>query len=56
MAWPINVATNAPTTPRIVVRMNPDGLLCPGERSRAIMPATKPIKMIQMMLIGSAPL
>jgi hypothetical protein len=32
--------------------MNPDGLLGPGESSRAIMPAMKPIKMIQTMLIG----
>src|SRR5690349_13942007 len=47
MAWPTQVARNAPTMPRIVVRMKPLGLFGPGDRKRAMMPATKPTMMIQ---------
>jgi hypothetical protein len=35
--------------PITVVRMKPLGLLGPGESNRAMMPATKPTMMIQMM-------
>jgi hypothetical protein len=35
--------------------MNPLGLFGPGERMRAIMPATKPTKMIQMMPLMAVP-
>ena len=35
--------------PSTVVKMKPLGLLGPGESSRAMMPATKPTMMIQMM-------
>src|SRR6185437_10997284 len=48
MAWPIRVARNAPTMPSTVVRMKPLGLFGPGERKRAMMPATKPTMMIQI--------
>src|ERR1700739_537737 len=48
MAWPIKVARNAPTMPRMVVRMKPLGLFGPGDRKRAMMPATKPTMMIQI--------
>src|SRR5262245_443754 len=47
MVWPIQVAKNAPAMPRAVVRMNPAGLLGPGEIIRAMIPATKPTNMIQ---------
>ena len=46
-AWPIHVATNAPTTPRIVVRIKPAGLFGPGAKKRAMRPATKPMMIIQ---------
>ena len=49
MAWPIQVARNAPTMPSTVVRMNPLGLFGPGESMRAMMPATKPTMMTQTM-------
>src|SRR5947209_8330625 len=49
MAWPIQVARKAPAMPSTVVRMNPLGLLGPGESMRARIPATKPITMIQMI-------
>src|SRR6202000_2777347 len=49
MAWPTKVARNAPTMPSTVVKMKPLGLFGPGESSRAMMPATKPTTMIQMM-------
>src|ERR1700704_5103721 len=45
----MKVARNAPTMPRMVVRINPDGLFGPGDSSRAIIPATKPTMMIQRM-------
>ena len=41
MAWPTKVATNAPTMPRMVVRMKPDGLFGPGESKRATMRAVR---------------
>src|SRR5262245_55845778 len=37
--------------PRAVVSMNPWGVLGPGESQRAIIPATKPIRIIQRMLM-----
>src|SRR5882757_1235151 len=49
MAWPIQVARNAPAMPRTVVRMNPVGLFGPGDSIRAMIPATKPTMMIQIM-------
>src|SRR6185437_7002224 len=49
MAWPTHVARSAPAMPSTVVRMKPDGLLGPGERTRARMPATKPTMMMEMM-------
>jgi hypothetical protein len=45
----MNVATNAPAIPSTVVRMKPFGSFGPGESTRAIRPATKPMMMIQMM-------
>src|SRR5262245_26962326 len=48
-AWPMNVARKAPAMPSAVVRMKPLGSFGPGESTRAIRPATKPIMMIQMM-------
>src|ERR671910_112081 len=48
-ACPRNVARKAPTIPKIVVRTNPDGSLGPGMRNFAITPATKPMRMVQMM-------
>jgi hypothetical protein len=49
MAWPMKVARNAPAMPITVVRMKPDGLFGPGESMRAMIPATKPTMMTQMM-------
>ena len=49
MSWPIKVATNAPTIPRTVVRIKPDGPFGPGDTKRAMRPATSPITMIQMI-------
>ena len=46
------VAKNAPAIPRIVVRMKPLGLFGPGDRRRAIMPATKPTTRIQIIAIS----
>ena len=46
-AWPSQVATKAPTMPRMVVRMKPEGSLRPGIRNLAMMPATKPMMMVQ---------
>src|SRR5664279_5799095 len=45
----MKVARKAPAMPSTVVRMNPPGLLGPGDSSRAIIPATKPTMMIQRM-------
>jgi hypothetical protein len=45
----MKVATNAPAMPSRAVRMNPEGLLGPGEMNRAMIPATRPMKMIQTM-------
>jgi hypothetical protein len=42
----MNVARNEPTIPSTTVRMNPEGLLGPGDSIRAMIPATKPTKMI----------
>src|ERR671910_699435 len=39
--------------PSKVVRINPVGLFGPGERSRAMIPATKPMIMIQRMLTAT---
>jgi hypothetical protein len=47
IVWPIKVERNAPAIPRTVVRMKPDGLFGPDETRRAMIPAKKPIKMIQ---------
>src|SRR2546430_12191908 len=55
MAWPIQVARNAPAMPSTVVRIKPLGLFWPGERMRAMMPATKPTTMIQIMPPISVP-
>jgi hypothetical protein len=41
MVWPIKVATNAPTIPRTVVRIKPDGPFGPGDTKRAMRPAMK---------------
>ena len=49
MVWPMKVATNAPAIPSPVVSMKPFKLFGPGERKRAMMPAMKPITMIQIM-------
>ena len=49
MACPIQVARKAPAMPSTVVRMKPLGLFGPGESSRAMIPATKPTMMTQMM-------
>jgi hypothetical protein len=38
----MKVATNAPAMPSRAVRMNPEGLLGPGEMNRAMIPATRP--------------
>jgi hypothetical protein len=48
----MKVARNAPAIPRIVVRMKPLGLFGPGDRRRAIMPATKPTTRIQIIAIS----
>src|SRR5215470_18265250 len=48
MVWPMKVARKAPAIPSTVVRMKPLGLFGPGESSRAMIPATNPITMIQM--------
>ena len=40
---------NAPATPRIVVMMNPDGSLSPGMMNLAMIPATKPMIIVQMI-------
>src|ERR1700722_8519662 len=53
-AWPMNVATNAPAIPSRVVRIKPAGLFGPGASMRAIMPATKPIMMIQIMCMATS--
>src|SRR5262245_57452030 len=42
--------------PRTTVRINPEGLLGPGTRNRAIMPAMKPIRMIHRMPMPDSPL
>src|SRR5690349_10422666 len=44
----MNVARNEPTIPSTTVKTKPLGLFGPGERKRAMMPATKPTTMIQM--------
>src|SRR5215467_4055124 len=49
MACPSQVARNAPAMPRTVVSMKPWGVLGPGETQRAIIPATKPITIVQRM-------
>src|SRR4030081_1207037 len=51
-ACPRNVATKAPTIPRMVVRMNPVGSLSPGMMNLAMIPATKPMMMVQRIPIG----
>src|SRR3978361_736326 len=51
-ACPRNGATKAPTIPRMVVRMNPVGSLFAGMMNLAMMPATKPMMMVQRMPIG----
>jgi hypothetical protein len=43
----MKVARNAPTMPSTVVKMKPLGLFGPGAKMRAMMPAMKPITMIQ---------
>src|SRR5450631_2114110 len=50
----MKVATNAPTMPSTVVRMKPAGLLGPGDSSRAMMPATKPMTTIHRMPMVSS--
>src|SRR5207245_9725993 len=52
----MKVARNAPAMPSTVVRMKPVGLFWPGERMRAMMPATKPTTMIQIMPLMAVPL
>src|SRR5947208_1803078 len=41
-----------PTMPRTVVMMKPDGSLSPGMMNFATRPATNPMMMVQIMLIG----
>src|SRR5262249_8846328 len=45
----MKVATKAPAIPSAVVRMKPLGSFGPGESTRAIRPAMKPMMIIQMM-------
>src|SRR5687768_11844953 len=45
----MKVARNDPAMPRATVSTNPVGLFGPGDRKRAMTPATKPIATIQMM-------
>jgi hypothetical protein len=45
--WPRNVATKAPTMPRILVSMNPLGSFLPGVMNFAITPATKPMMIVR---------
>ena len=52
-ACPKKLATNAPTMPRIVVKMKPLGSLSPGVMSFARMPATKPIRIVHRIPIHS---
>jgi hypothetical protein len=49
MVCPMKVARKAPAIPSTVVRRKPLGSFGPGESTRAIRPAMKPITMIQMM-------
>jgi hypothetical protein len=49
MVWPMKVATKAPAIPSAVVRIKPLGSFGPGESTRAIRPAMKPMMIIQMM-------
>jgi hypothetical protein len=46
------VAKNAPTIPRIVVRIKPDGSFFPGVMNFAITPAMNPMMIVQMMLMA----
>jgi hypothetical protein len=48
-------AKNAPTIPRIVVRVNPDGSFLPGVTNFAITPAMNPMMIVQMMCMASSP-
>jgi hypothetical protein len=53
IAWPRYVATKAPIIPSTVVKMNPVGsYLFPGYKNFAMTPATKPIMMVQIILIA----
>src|SRR5262252_2355124 len=56
MACPRYVATREPTIPSAAVRIKPDGSFDdPGWRNLATMPATKPMIMVQMILILHSP-
>jgi hypothetical protein len=55
MVWPMKVARKAPAMPSTVVRMKPVGVFGPRDSQRAIMPATKPTTMIQMMPLIASP-
>jgi hypothetical protein len=48
MLWPIHVAINAPAIPRAAVRTKPRGVFGPGRKNRAMTPATRPTRAIQM--------
>jgi hypothetical protein len=48
------VARRAPTMPRIVVSTKPEGRVGPDVINLAIIPATKPVKMVHRKLTGVA--
>src|SRR5882672_4187992 len=54
-AWPKYVATNAPTIPKILVRMKPEGSLSPGMRNLAITPTIKPMIIVHSIPISHSP-
>jgi len=51
-AWPSQVATKAPTMPRMAVSTKPCGSFGPGIRNLATTPATKPMMIVQMIDIN----
>ena len=55
-ACPRKEATNAPTMPRMVVMMNPDGSLLPGMMNFATTPARNPMMMVQIIPIFRFPI
>ena len=53
IAWPKNLAANAPTMPRIAVRTNPEGSFGPEWISLAMTPTMKPTIIVPIMLSNS---